>query len=274
MHWRWYNPTNGQWTTEDPWGLKAGDANFRRYAGNNGANSTDPSGLEEKDEVSKTPQSDTIIYSDELIYFGGPFRRIQAYRDAINTLLEIHDEAKKPNSLIKLNIYYVTGTKQSVNMAKHVAQKASENSINYFYGHGTNVGDAFREIQDNLKGIKEKTSILVGMNCCYPGPTNNSIPVKNKLIVWEYEKLQMGTEDGTISEADALLRFFKDIQEIHKRVKMALEKKIALEVNIYFGSDVARAKLLMDPNASNPKKAALKETKGRFEYWEKRMRKE
>jgi hypothetical protein len=45
MHWRWYNPQNAQWSSEDPIGLAAGDANFRRYVGNNSLNSNDPSGL-------------------------------------------------------------------------------------------------------------------------------------------------------------------------------------------------------------------------------------
>jgi RHS repeat-associated protein len=50
MHWRWYNPQNAQWTTEDPIGLAAGDPNFRRYAGNNGLNGTDLSGLEDTEQ--------------------------------------------------------------------------------------------------------------------------------------------------------------------------------------------------------------------------------
>jgi RHS repeat-associated protein len=39
---------NGQWTGEDPIGFSAGDANLRRYVGNNAANRADLSGLEEK----------------------------------------------------------------------------------------------------------------------------------------------------------------------------------------------------------------------------------
>ncbi|MFO0877597.1 MAG: RHS repeat-associated core domain-containing protein [Gemmataceae bacterium] len=44
-HWRWYDPTVGQWTTEDPLGFAAGDVHLRRYVGNNATNATDPSGL-------------------------------------------------------------------------------------------------------------------------------------------------------------------------------------------------------------------------------------
>jgi RHS repeat-associated protein len=51
MHWRWYNPLNSQWTTEDPWGITAGDANFLRYVGNNGLNATDLNGLDWDPEV-------------------------------------------------------------------------------------------------------------------------------------------------------------------------------------------------------------------------------
>lgn len=31
---RWYSPENGQWISEDPIGFAAGDANIRRYVGN------------------------------------------------------------------------------------------------------------------------------------------------------------------------------------------------------------------------------------------------
>src|SRR5262249_23211481 len=41
---RYYNPLTGQWTTEDLLGFSAGDSNLHRYAGNNVANATDPSG--------------------------------------------------------------------------------------------------------------------------------------------------------------------------------------------------------------------------------------
>jgi RHS repeat-associated protein len=51
---RWYDPKTGRWTTEDPIGFGAGDANINRYLGNSPANGTDPSGLEllAKDETS------------------------------------------------------------------------------------------------------------------------------------------------------------------------------------------------------------------------------
>ncbi len=39
------NPATGQWLSEDPLGLTAGDPNVRRYAGNNTENAQDGSGL-------------------------------------------------------------------------------------------------------------------------------------------------------------------------------------------------------------------------------------
>jgi len=45
-HWRWYDAPTGQWATEDPIGFAAGDANIRRYVGNNSTNATDRSGLQ------------------------------------------------------------------------------------------------------------------------------------------------------------------------------------------------------------------------------------
>jgi RHS repeat-associated protein len=46
MHWRSYDPANGQWTSEDPIGFSAGDMNTRRYVGNNATNGVDRNGLE------------------------------------------------------------------------------------------------------------------------------------------------------------------------------------------------------------------------------------
>src|SRR5262249_22978330 len=41
---RYYDPTTGRWTSEDPTGFSAGDANLYRYAGNSSTNATDPTG--------------------------------------------------------------------------------------------------------------------------------------------------------------------------------------------------------------------------------------
>jgi RHS repeat-associated protein len=41
---RWYDPTTGRWTSQDPLGFKAGDSNLYRYAQNAPLKSTDPSG--------------------------------------------------------------------------------------------------------------------------------------------------------------------------------------------------------------------------------------
>jgi uncharacterized protein RhaS with RHS repeats len=40
-----YDPTIGQFLSDDPIGVKGGDSNFRRYVGNGPTNATDPSGL-------------------------------------------------------------------------------------------------------------------------------------------------------------------------------------------------------------------------------------
>src|SRR5262249_10931642 len=42
---RWYDPRTGRWTSEDPAGFAAGDANLGRYVVNGPTNATDPSGL-------------------------------------------------------------------------------------------------------------------------------------------------------------------------------------------------------------------------------------
>ena len=43
---RWYDAVFAQWLSEDPTGFAAGDANVRRYVGNQATNATDPAGLE------------------------------------------------------------------------------------------------------------------------------------------------------------------------------------------------------------------------------------
>ena len=42
---RWYDPTTGTFTVEDPTGFNAGDYNLMRYTGNDPTNGSDPSGL-------------------------------------------------------------------------------------------------------------------------------------------------------------------------------------------------------------------------------------
>ncbi len=50
---RWYATSLGQFISEDPTSFAAGDANLRRYVGNNAINATDPSGLEERGPISR-----------------------------------------------------------------------------------------------------------------------------------------------------------------------------------------------------------------------------
>jgi RHS repeat-associated protein len=51
---RYYLATTGQFVSNDPLGLSAGDTNVRRYVGNNPINAIDPSGLNAlKDQVAR-----------------------------------------------------------------------------------------------------------------------------------------------------------------------------------------------------------------------------
>ena len=52
---RWYDPATGRWLSQDPIGFAAGDANLYRYVGNGPTNATDPSGLQEKPDLSPDP---------------------------------------------------------------------------------------------------------------------------------------------------------------------------------------------------------------------------
>jgi RHS repeat-associated protein len=44
---RWYDPTTGRWTSQDPLGFEAGDSNLYRYVRNHATSFRDPSGLSE-----------------------------------------------------------------------------------------------------------------------------------------------------------------------------------------------------------------------------------
>jgi hypothetical protein len=96
-----------------------------------------------------------------------------------------------------------------------------------------------------------------------PGPYNGAIPLKNRLITWKYPKLTKGTEDGSISEADQLVRFFIDVENIYKAAKASLAKKEKVEINLYFGEEGSRADLLTDY-------PELKGTNYRFATWQKK----
>ncbi len=66
---RWHDPAVGRWTSEDPLGFSAGDANLNRYVGNRPLTSIDPTGLAEeetnrsKDRRPPSPSQDV----DELL---------------------------------------------------------------------------------------------------------------------------------------------------------------------------------------------------------------
>jgi RHS repeat-associated protein len=53
--WRWYNPATGTWTSVDPEGFAAGQANLSQYVANDPTNATDPSGLEVPVLISVVP---------------------------------------------------------------------------------------------------------------------------------------------------------------------------------------------------------------------------
>jgi RHS repeat-associated protein len=49
---RWYQPSTGDWLSQDPTGFQAGDSNLYRYVGNDSTNANDPMGL--ADELIKS----------------------------------------------------------------------------------------------------------------------------------------------------------------------------------------------------------------------------
>jgi RHS repeat-associated protein len=97
-HWRWYNPTNGQWTSEDPLGIDAGDANFRRYVRNNGSNSTDITGLREWPVDAKKPL-EIMVPLDGTVVAGVKITP-RGFEPEKQTMTQIKD-----NDKVRSNIY-------------------------------------------------------------------------------------------------------------------------------------------------------------------------
>lgn len=58
---RWYDPTVGTWIGEDPTEFGPGDANLKRYVGNDPVNNTDPTGLDAKGGSVPLQNSDYIL---------------------------------------------------------------------------------------------------------------------------------------------------------------------------------------------------------------------
>lgn len=157
-------------------------------------------------------------------------------------------EMAKTNKLLTLNVYYVNGAGGPGAWAEHAVKNSSENSINYFYGHGTalvsgrvdpatvaKVKAAFKDV-----AATDKRKFL--FNGCYPAQYNGAIK-ENVQVKQKYSKLVMGSETGTISEADAFTRFYVDANFIYQSVKSSLEKKQPIAVNLYFGQEGDRGEL-------------------------------
>jgi len=62
-----YDPKLGQFTSEDPIGFDADDANLRRYVGNSPTNATDPTGLDVYDDLSELPEGS--VFMDQYLWY-------------------------------------------------------------------------------------------------------------------------------------------------------------------------------------------------------------
>jgi len=69
---RFYDPTTGRWTTQDPLGLQAGDSNLYRYVNNNPLDAVDPSGLQTPLGIPGTPGNPTINSAEALKSYYSP----------------------------------------------------------------------------------------------------------------------------------------------------------------------------------------------------------
>jgi RHS repeat-associated protein len=99
---RWYDPSTGRWTSEDPIGLGGGDGNFNRYVGNGPTNGTDPTGLAWIRHVEN--QVGTV----GLFYVKNRVRRFLGSSDGVGVRIGILDPM---SDLVWRQGYYVEYTK-------------------------------------------------------------------------------------------------------------------------------------------------------------------
>jgi RHS repeat-associated protein len=153
---RFYNTGTGQWGQEDPWGLRAGDGNTRRYSGNSPTVFTDLSGLEKtKDppfewnqELRGTNQSGCVLR----------FRRdMHTFKDD-----QAKDVADNTARIVKLLTRFVDDL--TTLKAKPVEQKrkdglAQDIILWYMSKHDTSIDwDAYKEVEEKL--LSQSTTLL------------------------------------------------------------------------------------------------------------------
>ncbi len=120
---RYYDPTTGRWTSEDPLGLAAGDDNLYRYVNNDPTNASDPSGLVIKtqcriDDYLKTiegldnykvpPQAQKegpFTYSGNATFTPGLNQEIYATMIKSERIFEIKGGTDKPATVENLKLH-------------------------------------------------------------------------------------------------------------------------------------------------------------------------
>ncbi len=99
---RSYDPSIGQFLTNDPSGLSGGDTNFRIYAGNSPLDLIDPSGDESQLPALQVPPSTGPGYGLQLPAISQPFTtspaEIQQTQQQYQTALETYQSSLKQNS--------------------------------------------------------------------------------------------------------------------------------------------------------------------------------
>jgi hypothetical protein len=227
----------GAWLSNDGALLVPDPSNLYRYVGNSPTNFTDSSGLAKDPPVSAKPQSNDYVFADEYICAKIINRKSKTIATAINRLIELRDEAKKPESLITLNVYYVVNPMSVAEFAEHTVSKAGVKSISYYLGHGAGADtvdkDTLARVTKAFGGLKNDDMRLFGMNSCFPGPYNGTIPKMNQIM-------GMGNDEGEIKDILFFQRFANEVGTIYNAAMASVQKKEKVEINLYFGEELKR----------------------------------
>ncbi len=281
----------GRWMQEDPKLFEAGDSNLNRFVHNNATNFTDPSGLDEKEELERknlqrifgvpaATDAPTVakIYSEKdapvglSFADGGLWRAVRGqmsgkpFVDDLDKRKNVARENAAAKAMmgwrdlkgLDLHIYYIGNSAQGPEMFLKDAVTKGSGSVNIFFGHGS--GDMRFEVGAALQKVPpagKAAAPLFGLACCYAKYYNDKVPEKSRIP-------NVPTNAKEIMVGDGLVENTPMLEAVDKIIRDRLKNKEKLQVNIYFGE------MSMNGFSLDPKTGQFKEWDphpNRFREW-------